>query len=303
MRLGCVSIKKVIHDRVPVSCGETATGVASCPPQPVMLNTIYVARHAHRMANDELKLSSIPRDPMLTARGEEQKHEFAAFFDSMSCEERPQLVICSPYTRCIKTALPLVKSLGLELCVEPGLAEWFAPVWPTHTGKHPSPRAAEHVAPHFPAVSLRWTPLLYPNPDGESIPALHMRMRECVRRIDDRCTAWGIDRVLLVSHAASAIALGRMLQTQGTFEDVCDKPIHAATASLSKYVCKRDASRNAADQVWSQEYNGATWFLKNGAEREWNFTFVPDNTTEPGMGPMWIDPYAPDPSLVYRTKL
>lgn len=266
-----------------------------------MLTTLYVARHAHRMNHSEFRSeqASVPRDPPLTARGEEQIHDLAAFFARMPADEQPQLIICSPYTRCVRTALPIHEKLGLELCIEPGLAEWFGPVWPKDTGLHPSPRTAEHLVPQFPTVSTRWKPLLYPDPRGESIPGVHERMRELMRRINERCSAWGLTRILLVSHAATIIALGRMLQAQGTYESVREKEIRAGTASVSKYT-----RPHVHAQIWHQEYNGRTSFLPHGEERHWDFSFVPDNNTEPGMGVHWHDVYAPqDHQLIFYPKL
>ncbi|KAL4402084.1 hypothetical protein ACI68E_001736 [Malassezia pachydermatis] len=262
-----------------------------------MLTTLYVARHAHRMnANHFGGGNVIPRDPPLTARGEEQTGELSSFFASLPAEEQPQWIVCSPYTRCLRTAMPVAECLHIPVGVEPGLAEWFAPAFPQDTGVHPSPRTGEHVVDEFPTISLAWTPLLYPDPHGETIPALHERMREVMRRIEKRCAAWGIERVLLVSHAASIIALGRMIQTIASYEDVREMPIRAGTASVSKYT--------RAGNVWHQEYNGATSFLLHGEERAWDFSFVPDNNTEPGMGPDWHDPFTPsDDSLVFRAKL
>ncbi|WFD27327.1 hypothetical protein MNAN1_002323 [Malassezia nana] len=263
-----------------------------------MLTTLYVVRHAHRMSHGTFRaLSDVVRDPPLTARGEEQLGPLAHFFAEMPANEQPQLLVCSPYTRCLRTAMPIAEALPhVPLVVEPGLAEWFAPVWPESSGRHPSPRAAEHVAPLFPRVDTRWTPLLYPDPMGESLPQVHARMKELSRRIAERCKAWQVERVACITHAAPAIALGRMLQTNGTFEDVAHLEVRAATASVSKYVKEGD--------VWRIVYNGATDFLPNGEERAWDFSFVPSNNTEPGMGPEWHDPYEPhDASLLYRAKL
>lgn len=263
-----------------------------------MLTTLYVVRHAHRMNHGAFgPASDVARDPPLTARGEEQLGHLASFVAAMPANEQPQLLVCSPYTRCLRTAMPLAEALpDVPLVVEPGLAEWFAPVWPASTGRHPSPRAAEHVRRLFPRVNQQWTPLLYPDPMGESLSDIHARMKEVLRRIEARCQAWHVERVLFVTHAAPAIALGRMLQTTGSYEDVAHVEIRAATASVSKY--ERDGD------VWRCLYHGRTSFLPHGEERLWDFSFVPSNNTEPGMGADWHDPYMPtDPSLYFRAKL
>jgi len=263
-----------------------------------MLTTLYVVRHAHRMNHNAFNLTSeVARDPPLTARGEEQLGHLADFVATMPANEQPQLIVCSPYTRCLRTAMPIADVLpDVPLVVEPGLAEWFAPVWPASTGRHPSPRAPEHVVRQFPRVDTGWTPLLYPDPMGESLEHIHARMREVMRRIEERCEAWNVERAMFVSHAAPAIALGRMLQTSGSYKDVANLEVRAATASVSKYV--RDGD------VWRPIYLGRTSFLPHGEERPWDFSFVPSNNTEPGMGADWHDPYAPnDTSLLFRANL
>ena len=64
-----------------------------------MLTTLYVAQHAHRMNRSLAGAeSAIPRDPPLTARGEEQIHDLAAFFEGLPPDEKPQLILSSPYT-------------------------------------------------------------------------------------------------------------------------------------------------------------------------------------------------------------
>ncbi|WFD31717.1 hypothetical protein MSPP1_002756 [Malassezia sp. CBS 17886] len=263
-----------------------------------MPQTVYVARHGSRMASSHFHLAvDMARDPPLTAHGEGQVRDLAASFAAMPRDERPQLVITSPYTRCVCTAVPVAEALGVEFAVEPGLAEWFAPVWPADSGVHPSPPAARHVRACPDGVSARWDPLLYPDPQGESMDALHVRMYESFRRLRARCEGWGVERVLLVSHAASSIALGRMLQTGGSLAGATHD-VRAGTASVSKYV------RDERSERWTQVYNGNTDFLPGGSEREWDFSFVPSNNTEPGMGAAWHDEHAPkDASLIFRARL
>ncbi|WFD43958.1 hypothetical protein MPSI1_002623 [Malassezia psittaci] len=260
------------------------------------LEKVYVARHAFRMAISHFNHDAqVARDPPLTAHGDAQARHLADFFASMPADERPELVISSPYSRCITTALPTVERLGVELVVEPGLAEWFPPVWPEDTGLHPSPRRAEHVQPYYPTVSTRWTPLLYPDPRGETVQDVHQRVFECFRRIEIRLNDWKVKRVLLVSHAASIIALGRMLLSDGDYS-IAAQPIKAPTASVSKY--QRDTTRK-----WIQIYNGNTTFLPDGPEREWDFSYVPENNTEPGMGHEWHDSYRPaEDQLIYSAR-
>lgn len=262
-----------------------------------MLDTVYFARHGFRMSTAHFSSvgMQLARDPPLTAHGEEQVRDLAAKLASLPENERPQLVISSPYTRCIQTARPSAQAIHCALCIEPGLAEWYPPVPEQERGKHPSPPSAEHVRKHFTGVSDRWSPVLYPDPRGESIDDLKARALECLRRIDARCAEWKVSRVLLVGHAAPGIALGKMLQADGDIRRARSFDIRAGTASLSKYVLK--------EGKWEQVYNGDTSYLPNGSEREWDFSYVPENITESGLRPDWKDPYAPkDAALVFQRR-
>lgn len=181
----------------------------------------------------------------------------------------------------------------------PGLSEWFPPVLPLDSGFHPSPARASTMRDYFPCiVPDAWDPLLYPNSSGEDIAALHARARDLLQALDARLAQKArkdgkeIRRVLLVTHAATAIALGRSL--------LCDASAHigAATASLSLYTRAPGAGAAANDNAntntaWTQKLNGSAVHLPKGPERDWAFDHVPDNVTEPGMGQGWVDEEAP----------
>lgn len=44
----------------------------------------------------------------------------AKYFQNLPIEERPEMIISSPYYRCVQTSLPTAEGLGLELMIEPG---------------------------------------------------------------------------------------------------------------------------------------------------------------------------------------
>ncbi|SPO24441.1 related to TFIIIC subunit, 55 kDa (transcription initiation factor) [Ustilago trichophora] len=237
---------------------------------------------------ENFPITDRPRDPVLTAHGQQQARHLAEYFSSLPSSEQPQLIISSPYYRCLQTSLPTAAALKLELVAEPGLAEWFSTVVP-ETGIHPSPARAAYMKEFVPELSLSWTPLLYPDNNGESISELHVRARRILSLIQERCEQLGVTRVLICSHAATIIAMGRVLLN----DDADGKRttfIGAGTASLSKY------TRGAKQGEWKQELNGDASFLPQGVEREWHFGMVPDNVTEHGMGTGWVDPEAPRPA-------
>lgn len=254
-----------------------------------MLDTIYICRHGFRMSwigAENFPTTNRPRDPILTAHGQSQARHLATYLSSLPASEQPQLIVSSPYYRCLQTSLPTASALNLELVAEPGLAEWFPTASPD-TGIHPSPARAAYMKQFVRELSLSWTPLLYPDSNGESISQLHARARKVLDLIQQRCESLGIQRVLICSHAATIIAMGRVL-----VDDDADgkrtKFIGAGTASLSKY------TRNEGGEGWTQELNGDASFLPGGVEREWHFGMVPDNVNEHGMGMGWSDPEAPE---------
>ena len=253
-----------------------------------MLDTIYICRHGFRMnwiGAENFPVTNRPRDPVLTAHGQQQAQHLASYLGSLSTSEQPQLIISSPYYRCLQTSLPTASALKLELVAEPGLAEWF-PTAPPNTGIHPSPARASYMQEFVPQLSLSWTPLLYPDNSGETISQLHARARRVLDLIQQRCHQLGVSRVLICSHAATIIAMGRVLLNDDS-DAKRTKFIGAGTASLSKYV------RQHASGEWKQELNGDASFLPGGVEREWHFGMVPDNVTENGMGEGWQDDEAP----------
>lgn len=258
-----------------------------------MLDRLFLVRHGFRMSSTLWvgSTTGLERDPPLTAHGVEQIRHLAAHVAALPPAERPELVISSPYQRCVNSAAPLAHALCARLCAEPGLGEWYPPL--SSGARHPAPPSAAHLADE--RVCGAWTPLLYPPPRGESIDGLRARMHEVLRRIEARCAAWGVRRVVLVAHAATNIALAQVLLAGGV-RGAAAHAVHAATASTTEFV--------RTPRGWACVRNGDTAYLPDGSEREWDFSFLPDNPTEPGMPPEWDDPHAPaDVSLVFVSKL
>lgn len=260
-----------------------------------MLDIIYICRHGFRMSwqgAETFLPTGRPRDPVLTAHGLDQARDLARYLASLPEEQQPQLIVSSPYYRCLQTSRPTAELLKLELVAEPGLSEWFPTATP-NTGIHPSPARASFMKEHIPQLSLSWSPLLYPNTQGESVSELHARARKALELIESRCTQLGVKRVLICSHAATIIAMGRVL-LDDDHDGKRKLEVGAGTATLSKYVQKSKGT-------WDQELNGDASFLANGVEREWHFGLLPDDAQEHGMGINWTDSERPD--VLPNTKL
>lgn len=312
------------------------------------MDTIYIARHGFRMAwhGNQLGLSPTgrPRDPVLTAHGIDQVKLLAQHFASLPEDQRPQMIVSSPYYRCVQTAGPSAQTLDMDIHIEPGtfikgpdcsvcqlggnqaddrscideqsgITEWFPPVT-SNTGYHTVPMRASTISQYAPRVasSQQWSPLVYPHRRGESIQDLHTRARRVLERIVQRCEQRGVRRVLLVSHAATVIAMGRAM-VEAEAEQTTDwssgrgLEVGAGTASLSLYVRgeaaeKRGLATEAAKSPtgWVQALNGSAEHLPDGVEREWTFKDIPGNVEEPGMGVGHVDEEAFEEAEMQRLE-
>ncbi|PYH96740.1 hypothetical protein BO71DRAFT_374821 [Aspergillus ellipticus CBS 707.79] len=233
--------------------------------------------------------------------------------------------------------------------LEPGLGEWFGP---TTFFTHPSPSSPATLQTHFPTLlpppnstpsntpSLPSPPhpttILTPSPTGESIPQLHNRLAttlsQLITDLDTEIAALEATlpphvprtskAVLICSHAAPLIAMGRVL-TGNMPEDSGEEDFGVFTAGVSTFV-RRNGDKggdveggdggggNRAGALapgtkgmrgdvdlkvpewkggrgvgggWECVRNGDCGFLSGGAERGWHFNGEEDFDTGPMAGP------------------
>lgn len=238
----------------------------------MVLNTIIITRHGFR-ANweDPSKLSSptnIIGDVELSSHGLDQAQELAEYLSS--AEPDIQRIYSSPFYRCLQTATPLSTKLGLPILVETGIGEWFKP----ERSSRPIPAPATKLVEWFPSVDSSYESLLAVDPNGETIEDIHVRCRKfidvLVRHLDT--SEPSISKIVLVTHAAAKLALGRALL------DDPDYPIRSGVCSVDKFVRHNSGS----DLSWSIVQNGKTDFLTHGEEMHWAFdsAFMPGSTEE-----------------------
>lgn len=155
-----------------------------------------------------------------------------------------EAVYSSPYYRCLQTINPFIKLKRKELesasdgsdftasTIRPeyGLSEWFG----SAPFDHPVPAAPAFLKTKFPAYDCDYVSALSPSRKGESVDELYQRIKLAVQAIIDRCDAEGIRAIVLCSHAAAIIALGRVL-TDSIPENVETEDFHAFTCGLSAY--------------------------------------------------------------------
>jgi len=140
------------------------------------------------------------------------------------------------------------------------------------TGLHPRPSDGSALKVHFPEIDDSWPSLWYPSRKGEDVAVLHDRLAgfitDFVSEVQRRFS--GVhERVLFVTHAATAIALTREL--------VGDRGLmfSAACCSLTvldhKDAAEKDSARPAIVGDWTPRSLGDCAHLKDGSQRAWGF--------------------------------
>ncbi|KZO98371.1 phosphoglycerate mutase-like protein [Calocera viscosa TUFC12733] len=226
-----------------------------------MVERIYIARHGFRLSwitQTWKSPTGTPRDPPLAAYGHDQAQEMTAYFLSMSEDERPTAIYSSPYYRCLQTAQPVAEALQLPLFVEHGLSEWYMHVKP-NTGLLPRPMHASALKEHFPIIDDSKTSLYLPSRKGEDILGVHRRAAVTLNALVHTADA---SRILLVTHAATTIALVRALLRDFHL------PIRVGCCSVSTL------KRNASGKWQPVGQLASAAHLTNGVERDWGFEDV-----------------------------
>jgi transcription factor C subunit 7 len=117
---------------------------------------------------------------------------------------------------------------------------------------HPSPASTSVLATHFPSVDPTYTPIITPSTKGETIPGLHNRLAFALRHIvQDLDNHPAKPRsVLICSHAATIIAIGRVL-TGRMPEDESEHDFDAFTCGLSKFNRRVRSPVSTSSGVWN----------------------------------------------------
>lgn len=238
-------------------------------------------------------------DPALTAHGVDQSRQLAQHL--MTIDPPVEVVYSSPYYRCLQTITPFVElqqqrhahrhgeststgsdSAATMIRPEHGICEWFG----SAPFEHPGPASPSVLKSLFPAFDESYVSAQYPPKRGETLAQLQARLTATMQSIIDRCDAEDRRAVVLCTHAAVVIMLGRILT--GDFPETVDTDdFHAFTCGLSVYRRKLDnwnqglrgkgelpdkePNPSAAVAVggWSCEANSDCSFLAGGEERGW----------------------------------
>ncbi|KAK2594129.1 C6 zinc cluster transcription factor-like protein [Conoideocrella luteorostrata] len=300
----------------------------------MVLERIYVVRHGFRSSwSVDPKsgvYSGIPSptgiqgDPALTSYGIDQSKEMGRHL--MTLSPKVERVYSSPFYRCLQTMAPfialqqqqiqngilepgrshasgapdsepLLPEAGYavtKILPEHGIREWFG----SAPFDHPEPAAPEVLKAMFPSYDETYVSAVKPSKRGETLEQLQERIAKALRVIIEQCDADGTRAIVLCSHAAVIILIGRILTGDSPATvDVDD--FHAYTCGLSVYGrghtdggnINGSATRNMADTRdgrgpilfkldaiknliggWDCHMNSDCSFLSGGPERGWRFS-------------------------------
>lgn len=182
--------------------------------------------------------TGIASDPALTSHGVDQAKELAAHL--IKAHPPVERIFSSPYYRCLQTIQPFVELLEQRaapdtapkpaILGETGLSEWYG----TAPFEHPTSAPPTELKDLFPAYDMNYVPAVAPSRTGETIAQLHERVALTLDAIIKRCDEMGVRAVLLCSHAATIIAIGRML-TGNVPENVETEDFRVFTCGLSTF--------------------------------------------------------------------
>ena len=103
--------------------------------------------------------------------------------------------------------------MGKAIFIDPGFGEWYGKALFTHTIPAPLPQ----LSPLFPDLDLCMPESgasVIPNIHGETLSELYTRCSLALERLIADCDAAGVEVVAICSHAASIIAMCRVLTGQ-----------------------------------------------------------------------------------------
>ncbi|EHN00187.1 Tfc7p [Saccharomyces cerevisiae x Saccharomyces kudriavzevii VIN7] len=262
----------------------------------MVVSTIYIARHGYRSnwlpeGPYPDPLTGIDSDVPLAEHGVHQAKELAHYL--LSLDNQPEVVFSSPFYRCLQTTQPIARLLEIPVYLERGIGEWYRP---DRKPVIPVPAGYDILSKYFPGViGPEWESTLVPNEKGETEQEMYTRCKVFwnlfIEKVEKEYP--NVECILLVTHAASKIALGMSLLGYANPRMSLNEngvKIRSGSCSLDKYEVLRksfDIIEEASDQdraalnyipfkdrKWVLTMNGNTEFLSSGEEMNWNFDCV-----------------------------
>ena len=230
--------------------------------------------------------TGIAADPPLSSKGYYQARELAEHLISVT--PPVDVVVSSPYYRCLETVKPFVELAASPATAAPwqklyrvrpdtGFAEWYG----SAPFEHPTHAAFEKLSSLFPTISLHaGSSKVSPSRYGESLEALHNRVAAATDALIKHADEEGHRTAMVCTHAAVVIAMGRVL-TGLMPDDESKEDFRAFTCGLSLFRRKSQYGRKSEANSsidwlrlgvgggWLCEQNSDCSFLSEGEERGW----------------------------------
>ena len=202
-------------------------------------SSLTLVRHAESMgnvANDRARAAEAPQleldvrdaDVDLSDNGIRQADALGRWFGSLAADERPTLVLSSPYRRAVHTATRTVGETDVEIIVDERLRERDLGVFDGLTGRGIRDRYAEEADRR-----ARIGKFYYRPPQGESWAEVVLRVRSLFA---DLRTGFGDARIWLFSHQAVIMSMRYVLEGLDEQELLdLDRELNISNASVTTY--------------------------------------------------------------------
>ncbi|KAM7210737.1 Histidine phosphatase superfamily [Rhypophila decipiens] len=206
-------------------------------------------------------------DIPLSIHGEKQAAELRDYLKGLN--QPIDLVVSSPFVRCVQTVEPVATNLNLDIWPEAGFGEWYGKN--RNGAEDPQPAPLHLLHDIFPAVTASYETIEVPNPDGEGIADLYARSERVLSALISRLEEDPRKprTVLICTHAATFVALCRVLAGQRP-EDPTITDFVPYTTCLT--VFERNKSAGSPVGSWVCTQNGDCSFLSAGRQRGWRFS-------------------------------
>lgn len=202
--------------------------------------SLTLVRHAESDANladrrartaraEELDLDLRDADVDLSDNGLAQADALGRWFRDLADDERPTLVLSSPYTRALHTAMRTVGETGLDIVVDERLRERDLGLFDGLTGHGIRQRYAEEAQRRERIGKFYYRP-----PNGESWAEVVLRVRSL---LGDLRSGYGDARIWVFSHQAVIMTFRYVLEhipEQELLE--LDRRVTVGNASVTTYL-------------------------------------------------------------------
>ncbi|WP_210437813.1 histidine phosphatase family protein [Nocardioides xinjiangensis] len=177
---------------------------------------------------DRLELSARDADVELSANGEEQARTLGRWVAGIAEEERPHLVVSSPYRRAADTARAALGDLGIDLLLDERLRERDLGLFDGLTGKGIRGRYPEEAERRSHVGKFYYQP-----PSGESWADVVLRIRSLLADLRE---GYDGQRVWLFTHQAVIMSFRYALEglDEAALLDI-DRTTPIPNASLTRY--------------------------------------------------------------------